>query len=630
MSGFFAELRRRNVIRMAGLYLVGAWLMVQVAETLLPVFGAPGWVLKVLVMLLALGFVPALVFAWVFELTPDGLRRDADVEPGQSIAPQTARRMDRMIFAGLLALIALVAIDRFWPREERGSESLSGTNTVGTGDSRAPESDSDPLSGPLPKSIGVLAFADMSPGHDNEYLADGIAEEILNALAKVRELKVAGRTSSFHFKGRNESLKKIGEELGVAHVLEGSVRRQGERVRITAQLIQASDGFHVWSETYDGDLADVFALQERIARAITEELKVVLSGAQQQRLVDAGTGDADAYALYLEAAAIFNRRESARYAEAIALLEKSLALDPRFARAASRMAILQTESRSSEQSGELVAKARANAERALALDPTLAEPHLALALMARRERRFLDSRAAIERALTLEPDDASVNFFVGQNRMATGYTDSGTEFLDRALLIDPLHPNALWRRAIQYLDVRDVGAAERAFSRSIEMGLSWADEGPVLLAEARGDFARARELSAARPLPVADPCLKDSAPAWRAYRDGVIGGSAAERARALAVIEDCIAARPVPLPSWVAIGFMKLDAPERALHAILAGPSSSENSVFNHLWGPGGRGARRSPGFPMFAREIGLTALWDVHGPPDLCVRNAAGDYACE
>ena len=625
-----AELKRRNVIRMAGLYLVGAWLIVQVAETLLPIFDTPAWVLKALVVLLALGFVPALVFAWVFELTASGLKRDADVAPGQSIAPQTARRMDRMIFAGLLALIALVAIDRFWPREERASESLSGTDTAGTGDSRAPESDSDPLSGPVSKSIAVLAFADMSPDHDNEYLGDGIAEEILNALAKVKELKVAGRTSSFHFKGRNESLKKIGEELGVAHVLEGSVRRQGERVRITAQLIQASDGFHVWSETYDGDLADVFALQARIARAITEELKVVLSGAQQERLVDTGTENADAYASYLEAAAIFNRRESARYSDAIALLEKSLALDPRFARAASRIAILQTETRSSEQSAELVAKARANAERALALDPTLAEPHLALALMARRERRFLESRAAIERALALEPDDASVNFFAGQNRMATGYTDSGTEFLDRALVIDPLHPNALWRRAIQYLDVGDIGAAERAFSRSIEMGLSWADEGPVLLAEARGDFARARKLSAARPLPIADPCLKDSASAWRAYREGVIGGDAAERTRALAVIDDCIAARPVALPSWVAIGLMKLDEPERALQAILAGPSSSENSVFNHLWGPGGRGARRSTEFPRFARDIGLTALWDAHGTPDLCVRNAAGEYACE
>ncbi len=236
---FLAELRRRNVIRMAGVYLVGAWLMVQVTETLLPIFDTPAWVLKTLVALLALGFVPALVFSWLYELTPEGLKRDAEVPPGQSIAAQTGRRMDRLIVAGLVAVVAAIAADRYWPRggeEEKGPESISGAEAPATTESVRPEIDSGPFSSssstPAKKSIAVLAFDDLSPGKDQEYFSDGIADEILLALSKVRDLKVAGRTSAFHFKGRHEDLRTIGRTLGVAHVLEGSVRKQGDRVRI--------------------------------------------------------------------------------------------------------------------------------------------------------------------------------------------------------------------------------------------------------------------------------------------------------------------------------------------------------------------------------------------------------------
>ena len=211
-----AELRRRNVLRMAGLYLVGAWLIVQVAGTLLPVFEAPPWVMKTLVGLLALGFVPALVFSWVYELTPDGLKRDAEVTPEQSVASTTGRRMDRLIVAGLVAVVALVVADRYWPR---GAQTVPATVVEKeTGTPAVPSVASSPSS---QKSIAVLAFADLSPAKDQEYFSDGIAEEILNALAKVRELKVAGRTSSFYYKGRNEDLRAIGKALGVAHVLEG-------------------------------------------------------------------------------------------------------------------------------------------------------------------------------------------------------------------------------------------------------------------------------------------------------------------------------------------------------------------------------------------------------------------------
>ena len=223
-----SELRRRNVIRMAGLYLVGAWLITQVAATLLPVFDAPEWVMRVLVGLLAIGFPAALVFAWVFELTPEGLKRDADVPSAASIAPQTARRMDRMIIVVLALALGYFAVDKFvlaptrdattaplaaMTSEGSAATSTAASNGEGAGPGTAPAIDA--------KSIAVLAFANMSADKDNEYFSDGVAEEILNALAKIDDLKVAGRTSSFYFKGRNESLATIGSTLGVAHVLEG-------------------------------------------------------------------------------------------------------------------------------------------------------------------------------------------------------------------------------------------------------------------------------------------------------------------------------------------------------------------------------------------------------------------------
>ena len=240
--GLIAELRRRNVIRMAGLYLVGGWLLVQVASTLFPAFGVPEGSLRAVVIVLALGFVPALVFAWVYELTPEGLKRDADVPPEASIAPQTGRRMDRMLIAALVLALVYFAFDKFVLAPQREAEQTSAARKAGRSEALV-ESYGE-------KSIAVLPFVNMSSDAGNEYFSDGLSEELLNLLAKLPELRVIGRTSSFQFKGRNEDLRVIGEKLNVAHILEGSMRKSGEKVRITAQLIKAADGSHLWSETY--------------------------------------------------------------------------------------------------------------------------------------------------------------------------------------------------------------------------------------------------------------------------------------------------------------------------------------------------------------------------------------------
>jgi TolB-like protein len=333
---FFAELKRRNVIRMAGLYLVGAWLLIQIAETLLPIFHTPDWVLQALVVLLALGLLPALVFSWVYELTPDGLRRDAEVDPSRSIAPRTAQRMDRLILAGLAAVILVVAADRFWPGATAPDEKPAVAGAASTPAKTAKSAASEVANA---KSIAVLPFADFSPGGDQAWFADGLAEEILNALARTPDLQVAARTSSFRYKGSTLAITQIAAELGVAHVLEGSVRSTAQRVRVTAQLIRAADGFHVWSQNYDRDPADMIEIQEDLARQIATAMQTSMDPQALAAMARVGTASVEAYQAYVQGVGLsLPGSGGEQRSKGYALFEEARALDPGFAAAHARAA----------------------------------------------------------------------------------------------------------------------------------------------------------------------------------------------------------------------------------------------------------------------------------------------------
>ena len=314
---------------------------------------------------------------------------------------------------------------------------------------------------------------------------------------------MAGRTSSFHYKGKNEDLRTIGQTLGVANVLEGSVRKQGNRVRITAQLVQASDGFHRWSKSYDGELTDVFELQERIARDLTGELQVVLQGEQQARLVPVATRNPEAYALYLQATAIFNRRDGDRFHDAIAQVEQAIRLDPGYARAHSRLATLQAllPAYVTGEAEAAQAAAEAHARRASALDPALAEPHAVLGLVLSQRRRHLEALAALRQALALEPDDVTANFWYAATLTETGYLRRGTEVLDRVLSIDPILPNALMWRGQNALIDGDLELAERLMRRAQDLGLTYVGLGLSAVADARGQRAEAGAPAGRRPGP---------------------------------------------------------------------------------------------------------------------------------
>jgi TolB-like protein len=419
----FAELKRRNVIRMAGLYLVVAWLVIQVMETLLPIFDTPGWVLRTLVVLLAVGFVPALLFAWIYELTPEGLKRDADVAPSQAVAGHTARRMDRLIFFGLLALAAVVLADRYWP--QRSAEPMAPADAMPgqvSGDATTRHA-SESASPPAPSSVAVLPFVNMSSDPEQEFFSDGMTEELLNVLAKIPQLQVAARTSVFAFKGKGGDVREIGRALGVGHIVEGSVRRDGTDIRVTAQLIRVSDGFHVWSETYDRKLEGVFALQDDLARRVAEALQrslgVVAAPAPR------ATIDPQAYDQYLKGRALLRARKD--LSAAIAHFKAAVAQAPEFAAAWSSLALSHdvaywyTDGATlDERLGFLVA-ARAAAQRAAALDPGAAAVVHMLGNAARAQFRYADAEQHYLQAMQIDPsypdvreDYAEVLYHVGR------------------------------------------------------------------------------------------------------------------------------------------------------------------------------------------------------------------------
>jgi adenylate cyclase len=275
---FFAELKRRNVIRVGAAYVVLAWLVIQVAETIFPLFGYGDAPARIVVVVLAIAFIPALTFAWAFELTPEGLKKESEVDRSQSVTPQTGKKLDRVIMVVLALGLAYFAFDKFVlhpQREAAKDEQFAGQVERAKQQGRTEalvESYGD-------QSIAVLAFDDMSQAGDQEYLSDGIAEELLNLLAKIPELRVISRSSAFSFKGKDLPLTEIAQQLNVAHILEGSVRKAGNRVRITAQLIEARSDTHLWSETYDRELNDIFAIQDEIAVVVVEQLKLTLLGA---------------------------------------------------------------------------------------------------------------------------------------------------------------------------------------------------------------------------------------------------------------------------------------------------------------------------------------------------------------
>ena len=612
----FEELKRRKVFKVGAGYLVVAWLAIQAASIGFPAFAAPPWALRIFILIVFLGLPISLVFAWAFDVSPDGLKTEGvrGSKPFLLIAAGLAALAFAWYFKGQPAYL-----------DRPGPAVLANATANAHASSAAPDSPVA-VAQISKKSVAVLPFVNMSADKNQDYFSDGISEEILNALAQVKDLKVAGRTSSFQFKGKNQDLRAVGQALGVAHVLEGSVRKQGDKVRITAQLVQTADGFHVWSESYDGDLKDVFQLQENIARAITDKLQVILSDNQAERLVAVPTQNTEAYSLYLQASQTFNRRDGARFGESIAQLQQALRLDPKFARAHSRMAALQSLAGNYDPRVEVssAAAAEEHARTAIALDAGLAEPYAVLGNLYGRQRRFVEAFETFKRALAIDPNDVTTNFWNAALLCQTGYLSRCDAALDRVLEIDPMLPNALSWRGREYVRAGNLDAGEKMLQRSKDAGLAHAGLALSALAEARGNLPDAERFLIQGNGPFMGGFPLGS------YADLVHGifGDATTRAAALGMIERYLAGKPKPASAVAVQALLRMD-PRRAFAVSQDAPTSNDSILMIPLWENYEPRARMLPEFAEFARRTGLARVWDTLGPPDLCSKNDKGDYVC-
>ncbi|MEO1480604.1 MAG: tetratricopeptide repeat protein, partial [Myxococcota bacterium] len=479
---FYGELQRRNVIRVGIAYLATGWLLLQVASVLLPVFEAPGWVAKAIVLLLALGFLPALIFAWVYELTPEGLRRDVDIEPSESLTRETGKKLNVITILVVVTGVIVTLGSRWFPTEAPVHSDRSVVGNTPT---------------PEEQSIAILPFVNMSAGEDTGYFSDGLTETLLHIVAQNRELKVAARTSSFAFKGKDVDVRKIAQDLNVAHVLEGSVQRSGDRVRITAQLIRAEDGFHVWSGKFDRTLEDIFAIQDEIATRVGTELARSITGDGGQRPLS--THNVAAYDLYLRGLSAMASGSYQALLDAEGFLKRAVAADPDFLEARTSLAVViyrqvGTGLRSPSSLSDVIAIVERNLE--LAPNDPRSE---ALLLGANLSSQFwngdLDMNAGEEQFLALLRDAGS-DVMVRMMYSTTYYEASPKrveKVLREALEFDPLNADVhlYLGRAIMWQDREDEAIPVLKRALEIEPG---APNAFMSLGDAYGRAGKAREM----------------------------------------------------------------------------------------------------------------------------------------
>ena len=458
----FEELKRRNVFKVAIAYIFVAWLVLQVADVVLNNIVAPGWVFQAIMLLLGLGFPIVLLFAWAFEMTPEGLKRDHEVDRSQSITSDTGKKLNYTIFGVMALALSYFAYDKFFVAAEREAALVeAATQVVAEQIEVAEETEID-------RSIAVLPFADMSPDKDQEYFTDGLSEELLNLLAKIPELKVASRSSSFQFKDKGVDILEAAKQLNVAHVLEGSVRKDGNQLRITAQLIKAEDGFHIWSETYDRELKSVFAIQDEISGAVVDALKVTLLGEAPK----ARETNPEAYALFLQGRYYFNTISEENFIHAASAFQSALAVDPDYAPAFAGLSAVYLEQANYGYINAIegMVLSRSMSERAISLDPESADAWYSLS----RIRYSYDwdwegAEAAIRKALELEPGNVDVIVQSASLKVTLGFLDQAIELQERAITLDPLSFRPIWNLGKTLQGARKLEESEIAYRRLLTL-----------------------------------------------------------------------------------------------------------------------------------------------------------------
>ncbi len=420
-TSFFAELKRRNVYKAAVAYAVVAWLIVQVATQVFPFFDVPNWAIRLVVILLVLGFPAAMIFSWAFEITPEGIKRESEIDANESIAPRTGQKLVAMTV--ILAVIA-TGLFVFQKLRQGTPASLPSGATLITA-----------------KSIAVLPFENLSRDPDNAFFADGVQDEILTRLARIADLKVISRTSTEKYRTKPDNLREIAQQLGVTNILEGSVQKAGDQVRITVQLINALTDSHLWAETFDRKLLDTFAVESDVAQKIAASLEAKLSGSEKRAIAARPTENSEAYQLYLKGRFFWNKRTGADLHTAANYFEQAIAADANFAEAYAGLADadLLIPVFGAGAPREFFPKAMAAARRAIELDDASAEGHTALAQLVMFDFKFPESEHEFRRAIELNPNYATAHHWLGNSLLTTlGRFDEAVKEGRRAIELDPL------------------------------------------------------------------------------------------------------------------------------------------------------------------------------------------------
>jgi TolB-like protein/Tfp pilus assembly protein PilF len=490
MSGFFEELRRRKVYRVAAAYIIAAGFIIQIASAVFPAWELPNWSQRLLIVLILSGFPIALIFAWIFDLTPSGIERTSKVE-AQTQAPPSHRRRNLILLAVVGLVISFAAGFFILPRASARK---------------------------LDKSIAVLPFENLSDDKENAFFADGIQDDILTNLSKIGELKVISRTSVMPYRGKATNVRDIGKQLGVSNILEGSVRRSGNKVRVNVQLIDANSDEHIWASDYDRDVTDVFAIQTDLAQKITDALQAKLSPAEKSRMERKPTENGEAYLAFVQAHNLANAvEEFEKLKQSEQLYARAIQLDPTFALAIARYSLLESWIvHTFERTTERREKARSLAQQALQLQPDLPEAHLAMGFsLYYGDNDFEAALKEFEIAQRGLPNEAECYLALGAIQRRLGKWQESTDSLEKAVSLNPKDGWVFQNLALNYQMLRNFDAANKTIDRGLQVNpdslglwetkskLAFAENGDLSVSEQAFEAAKSIPMNAENKLRIA-------------------------------------------------------------------------------------------------------------------------------
>jgi len=602
---FFAEMRRRRVGKVAVAYGAIAWAVTEASSVVVPALHLPEWLVTAIVVFLLVGFPVAMILAWVFDVGPQGIER---TEP-LAHEPRSTQVKLRAAYA---AVVLLLMAGLGYLLYERG---------FGRAHANEPHN-----------SVAVLPFTNLSGDPSRDYFSDGMSEELLNLLARIPGLKVASRTSSFAYKGRNVDIREVGRELGVETVLEGSVRQAGAQVRITAQLIDAETGFHLWSATYDRKLEDIFQVQDEIAAAIVDKLRIELAPQEQALAMrdKAPTQNVEAYELYLQGRAVWKRRGEENLLRAIDLYQKALGLDPGFARAhaalASAYVVLPGYTKEEGDEEKIRPLAVASARQALSIDPNIGEAHAVLAQINAQRGNLLDAESGFFFAISLEPNEPTPHQWYSLLLAQVGRIGAALEQARRAHDLDPASPVIAANLANMYLMAGQDEEALRLNRLANDLGISKKNTGiEAVVAMRRGQWAEARRLIALQ-----DGLPEAIRPQAARYVDAVADPKLVPQ-----VVAEMRAVDPAVVPQLELIQpYMHLGQLDLVYGMLFKSLDEdpmawSKDWTLEHAWTAEGKAFRQDPRFGELARRMGIVDYWKQYGFPDGCRAGDDTPIAC-